>query len=1411
MWFSRFMQRLSMTPTIGPIPDQFCPLCSQQGKKSGLMGRTGRLGPFSGCSAYPGCKYIQKSYGPQPLSEAQFNQLSQQQASGVVPIQQNIQKYCPECSKRGILSTVSERTTGQYGDFFACDSYRSAGCKYSYNPIKKWGEPPLNAETAQQITQQFQTGLVQTLQGEQPSAPMPQKTDDQEMAAQAIEYFKSKPVVSQKALQCPFGDASLRPGKPKADGSIFYWCKECGDEGKRKFGVFVIVGQSSKNMGEFSVYTTAGPGFNIRGGQAVDRSLNIADIDINTITQPEIYGDFHSQSMDEDNSVFGTANASTENNAGQGAIVQGSIRIMSDEERSAIPYDGETTIAGMTRRTDKLFESLYDYIELEEFQALDPTQQTATTPDGRIILVADKGLYDEEKVKIAAKSPLYPYTEIGARKLLPNPSQANALELLTSDEARNIILCLPTGVGKTTIAEAAIADSKMRAKAIGYSKPVSVYVCPARALTAQIARDFSYSEKDFVHPFMKNGWKTTMLRGIDQYVNDDDLYMAQMREIRRQKKIGTQVVTRPETPIAPQWDKNLVEDANQADIIVITPEKFLRCLQNPTGSPWVNRITTVIFDEGHLIGERGRGPNFETEQIEIYNKFKRLRDMLGGAARIIYMSATMQNAIELAAWQQSMTDSGEKFEGMEAEKQSKWALVWGEWKPIEHEIDYRIFPKAEEGEEEDNVAKGLRALKDLVSTSNLVQNKKSKVVMRPTLVFVQSFADGYDLRDLALNYFWQCTSCGRVLLAPTGPEGGALDPSESPNFSCPACGSMKTMGRWMVPFHNSSADEKEEIVNNFNNDYQHHPVLIATSTLAAGVNTGAYTVVIYGTDRAGTDIETSQLMQEMGRSGRQKYLTEFPGVRPRIIVYSSPDRKIYDQRRLNAKAFLESKLNNRRKLTDSVLRAIGILGITDAANCGKYVASTFAYFQNQVDAENPMNARRGLEHICKSWDLQNGTDRVQWAYAGRGQDVPGAQPCPHSNLIDSTRAISITQAGKSISMPKEFDENGTQMFCLTCMAALKDQNGKPMVDTSGQPMTCGALGYMPQVTQMISPEKFQEYIEDVIRDLVAYGMVVIEDGQYKITMLGRQIMGASMPVADTVDIIKNMYERQYNPDTSTSMDLAVVLGNLTRYDDPQEDAYISQKQAEACLDATVATFGVPDVNAATPAMKRVQCLYWILNGIHPRDKDSVTGESVIPDCMSREYYITADEYKKSIFLMGLGVLAGRAGWWKDAPEEFEAFKTQMVNNSKQAAVPPDAISLVVAEGIGALTAKMLNAIGVYSLLDLMIISKNDLALRLGQFYRERDEKKGFVFDYGKQADKLQNLAQNAISGNQLTSSGRVKSMTKAQKLQYWFAVNILNRKENIDKMRARRGEGPIMAQSKKKAVFADGWFTRWLK
>ncbi|HJK77888.1 MAG TPA: ATP-dependent DNA helicase [Methanocorpusculum sp.] len=186
------------------------------------------------------------------------------------------------------------------------------------------------------------------------------------------------------------------------------------------------------------------------------------------------------------------------------------------------------------------------------------------------------------------------YSALGITELYP--PQAECVDAGLFDR-KNLLVAIPTASGKTLVAEMAmqkeIADGGK-----------CLYIVPLKALAAEKYEDFSGKE-------VKVGIAT----------GDPD---------QRDEYLG------------------------RYDIIVATSEKTDSLLRNR--SEWLKRVSLLVVDEIHLIGDPSRGATLEMVIAKLRYQ--------NPAMQIIGLSATMGNPEELAKW----LDAG---------------LITSEWRPVD--------------------------------------------------------------------------------------------------------------------------------------------------------------------------------------------------------------------------------------------------------------------------------------------------------------------------------------------------------------------------------------------------------------------------------------------------------------------------------------------------------------------------------------------------------------------------------------------------------------------------------------------------------------------------------------------------------------------------------------------------------
>ena len=156
-------------------------------------------------------------------------------------------------------------------------------------------------------------------------------------------------------------------------------------------------------------------------------------------------------------------------------------------------------------------------------------------------------------------------------------------------EGRNLLVCTPTGSGKTAIATFAIARNLSRNNG---SK--AIYLVPLRALASEKYKDYKALFKD-------SGFKVAISTG--------------------------------DLDSADEW-------FDKYDVIILTVEKMDSILRH--NASWLSGVSTIVVDEVHLLNDVGRGPTLEILLTILKQLLKN--------AQVIALSATIGNAKELAEW-----------------------------------------------------------------------------------------------------------------------------------------------------------------------------------------------------------------------------------------------------------------------------------------------------------------------------------------------------------------------------------------------------------------------------------------------------------------------------------------------------------------------------------------------------------------------------------------------------------------------------------------------------------------------------------------------------------------------------------------------------------------------------------------
>ena len=174
------------------------------------------------------------------------------------------------------------------------------------------------------------------------------------------------------------------------------------------------------------------------------------------------------------------------------------------------------------------------------------------------------------------------------------PSQMAALSSGLLDSSHSFAVRMPTSAGKTRIAELAIVNTLV-------TQPASkcVYIAPYRALAAEI-------EDSFANLFLDLGYgATAVVGGYDQ------------------DEMGNEIL-------------------NSDDVLIVTPEKLDLLFR--LRSDVLDKVAMIVVDEGHIVSDKERGPKFEL----LVSRLRRRNP----TARFLMMSAVVPNETlnEFAAW-----------------------------------------------------------------------------------------------------------------------------------------------------------------------------------------------------------------------------------------------------------------------------------------------------------------------------------------------------------------------------------------------------------------------------------------------------------------------------------------------------------------------------------------------------------------------------------------------------------------------------------------------------------------------------------------------------------------------------------------------------------------------------------------
>lgn len=346
-----------------------------------------------------------------------------------------------------------------------------------------------------------------------------------------------------------------------------------------------------------------------------------------------------------------------------------------------------------------------------------------------------------------------------------------------------------------------------------------------------------------------------------------------------------------------------IQEVRNADIIITTPEKFDGISRNWQTRKFVQQVSLVIMDEIHLLAS-DRGPILEM----IVSRMNYISSQTQNPIRLLGMSTAVSNAFDMGGWLGCR-------EGLFNFPQSVRPV------PLQMYIDG--FP--------DNLA-----FCPLMKTMNkpAFMAIKQHSPDKPVLIFV---ASRRQTRLTALDLIHLCgmeSNPRRFLKMSDYELEEVLERVKDDT--------LRLSLQFGMGLHHAGLVESDRQISHKLFESGKIQILVATSTLAWGVNLPAHLVIIKGTQffdakiEGYRDMDLTDILQMMGRAGRPAYDTS--GI---AIVYTKESKKVFYKHFLNLGFPVESSLH---KVLDNHIGAeISSGTITTRQMAMDFLTWTFLY------------------------------------------------------------------------------------------------------------------------------------------------------------------------------------------------------------------------------------------------------------------------------------------------------------------------------------------------------------------------------------------------------------------------------------------------------------------------------------
>ncbi len=574
--------------------------------------------------------------------------------------------------------------------------------------------------------------------------------------------------------------------------------------------------------------------------------------------------------------------------------------------------------------------------------------------------------------------------EIGYDSLYPIQEQAISNGLLRGE---NLLITSPTASGKTLIAIMA-ALKKME------KKEKVIYMTPLRSLATEKYHDFL--ELNSINFTNNNNNKN--LATVTKNIDFEKKYVAKKKKGDRKKSFIVKLAMG-------NYDSP-GNDLLNADIVILTNEKLDALIRND--SELLSNVGLFVIDEIHLMGDKDRGPTLEM----MITKIKRFYQ----EAQILALSATVSNSKDIAEW-------------------LNCKLIENNWRPtelLEGVYDNGIVRMNNNTKIKINTYYNFQSIPVSVAIDSLESGGQ-------TIIFAETRKRAASLAAKSVQGVFRLLDKDQKEKA----KKSALQLSKISDDTDITKNLIEMVSKG-VGFHHAGLSQpiREIIEDSFKQGVI--KLLVATPTLAAGVNLPARRVVLSSILRYDYDIGTNipisilDYKQFCGRAGRPKYDTFGEAI---IIPESGMNsEELYDHYILGIPEPVNSKLFNEKALRFHILSTISTIpGMKKSELYDLFLNTLFA--QNYRKSTIVFKIDVALESLEK-WDLiKSKNERYIATDFGKKTSILYIDPLTaieFKNELDTLNEINTNESLKAITQHTQNEYNNLIIKFLHVISECSD-------------------------------------------------------------------------------------------------------------------------------------------------------------------------------------------------------------------------------------------------------------------------------------------------------------------------------------------------------------------------------------